>query len=225
MVITSDDDPSTWDYSVLQVLELGSHPFLIDQPKFCMTFSKCARKGKDLELSGSAPFLGLVFPLLKALFHFSKVETPPETAWYFDAHLAIGLAVVDAPMIGVHVTEAGNEIELLPWVRVIRHQSSESSDWLHKINANAIDVVHSDYLAQYIKEKLMPFAEEFSKLALKHQHVLAEGKGFVTGMGQNGWTNIEPRLQRAKLKNKAKRYRAIGTNIMRLLKGKKGNHR
>lgn len=127
-------------------------------------------------------------------------------------------------MVGVHVTEAGNELELLPWVRVVRHQSAESSDWSHRISSNAIDVVHSDYLDQYIKEKLMPFTKEFSKLALKHQHVLAEGRGFVTGMGQNGWTKIETRLQRAKLKETAKRYKAIGNNIWKFLKGKKQNH-
>jgi len=224
VVITSDDDPSSWNYSALQALGLHLHPFLSEQPKFCMTFSKCARKGKNIELSGSAPFQGLVFPLLKAVSHFKEVEKPPETAWYFDAHLALGLAVLDAPMVGVRVTEDGNELELIPWARVVRHQSTESSAWSQRASSNAIDVVHADYLAQYIQGKLMPFAEEFSKLALKHQHVLAEGRGFVSGMGQESRTNIEPRLQKAKFKDTAKRYKAIGNNIMKFLKGKKANH-
>ncbi|MFH1702123.1 MAG: hypothetical protein ABIB41_01660 [Nitrospirota bacterium] len=222
IVITSDDDPSSWHFSVLDTLEMHKHSFLREAPEFCHTFSKCVRKGKDIELSGSQPYQGLVFPIVKAISHFKSLERPPATAMYFDCHLIIGLGVLDSPMVGVYVSKGGNSIVLLPWVRVLRHQPPLKEDEMqHRMNTFAIDVIHKDFLNIYIHSHLMPFAAEFSRLALKHQNVLASNKGFVSGMGKNPWKNIENRIEASRIQHKAKRIKATGRKLSTLISGKK----
>jgi len=223
--ITSDDDPSSWCFSILDTLEINKHSFLREDPEYCSTFSGCVRKGKDLELSGDKSYHGLVFPIMKAVSHFKKLETPPDTAIYFDCHLTIGLGVLDVPMVSVRVKENENSIELIPWIRVLRHQAPLEKDSIrHRMNVFGIDVIHKDFLTAYIDNHLMPFANEFSRLALKHQDVLANAKGFVSGMGKNSWTEIENRLEPARIKHKAKRIRATGKRLSDLLTGRKNNN-
>lgn len=222
--LTSDDDPSTWSFRVLHVLGLESHPFLRNAPEFCTTFSKCVRKGKNIALSGSESYNGLVFPILKSLSHFRLVEQPPKTAIYFDCHLVIGLGVLDSPMVGVRIKDNGNEMELLPWVRVVRHQSGDEEDHYHRINIYALDIVHKDFLETYLEKHVLPFANVFSQFALKHQHVLAESRGFVSGLGKDSWHNIEDRLDKFGGEAKTKRYKAIGKKIFSLVWGRKNDH-
>jgi len=220
IVLTSDDDPSSWSYCPLHVLGLDRHPFLIESVPFCMTFSKCVRKGSDLVLSGSDPYQSLVFPILKAACHFDKVQKPPSTAYYFDCEIVIGLGVLDAPMVGVRLTDSGTKAELLPWVRVVRHQPCDGHNKYDSSQVFGIDVVHKDYLSTYVDQHVMPFADEFSRLVLKHPDVLADARGFASGMGANSWTDIEPRLQRATLRIRRKRWKATLKNILTLLRKK-----
>jgi len=209
IVLTSDDDPSSWIYRSLHVLELDRHPFLMESVPFCMTFSKCVRKGSDLVLSGSDPYQSLIFPILKAVSHFDKVQSPPSTAYYFDCHMVIGLGILDAPMVGVRLTNRGTETEILPWVRVVRHQPCPDDNKVERSQVLGIDIVHKDFLATYVDNHARPFAEEFSRLALKHAHVLADARGFVPSMGKNSWTDIEGRLQPASFGTGGKRVRAV----------------
>jgi hypothetical protein len=218
VVLTSDDDPSSWSHRPLEVLGLSRHPFLVDSVPFCMTFSKCVRKGSDLVLSGSDPYQSLVFPILKATGHFDKIQTPPSTAHYFDCEMVIGLGVLDAPMVGVRLTDTGAKAELLPWVRVVRHQPCDGDHKYDKSQVFGIDIVHKDYLEMYRDQHLMPFAAEFSHLVLKHPDVLAEARGFAKGLGENSWTDIEPRLQPATLQTGRKRCLATLKNIFSCLR-------
>ncbi|WP_121810227.1 hypothetical protein [Mucilaginibacter kameinonensis] len=192
--VVSDYDPSSWHFSVIHALQLQEQEFLNGDVPTCFTFSKCVRKGPDVILSGTDGYNNLVLPLLKALKHFDASEVPPKTAHYFDAHLCLAIGVLDAPMIGVTVTETGHISKLLPCVRVYRHDSIEHKDWSQRSKLSAIDLVHKDYFDQYMEEKVIPFAKRYSELVLKHGTVLAEGKAFVKGMGDNSWTDIEPRL-------------------------------
>jgi hypothetical protein len=218
IVVTSDDDPSTWNYRPLDVLGLDKHPFLTETVPFCTTFSKCVRKGKELTLSGSEPYQSLMFPIIKAACHFNDVQRPPSRAYWFDCGLIVGLAVLDAPMVGVHVTDSGNEMKLLPRVRVVRHQPLDHEhkvekprwcNWTEKGQTFGIDVVHKDYLETYVRQHALPFAEEFAKRALKHAEVLADSRGFVPGMGANAWREIESCLQPSNFRATRKRIRAI----------------
>ena len=112
IAITSDDDPSTWNFDPISVFDLNRHPFLTEETPICMTFSKCVRKGSDLVLSGSDAYQNLVFPLTKAALHLRDRQTPPKTAYYFDCDLIIPLAVIDAPMVGVSLEKNGTNITL-----------------------------------------------------------------------------------------------------------------
>jgi hypothetical protein len=60
IAIKTDDDRSTYNVGIAGALDLQFRPFLVEDPEFCASFSKCVRKGKALELSGSDPFLNLV---------------------------------------------------------------------------------------------------------------------------------------------------------------------
>jgi hypothetical protein len=194
ITITTDDDKSTWNFSILHVLGLERHEF-IQNPEYCTTFSKCVRKGSEIELSGSESFYGLVLPILKSLYHFQEAETPPDTARYFDAHLAIGVGVVDAPMIGVRASQTSNELSLIPWVRVLRHEYLKDAERWDRSKLFALDMIHEDFLETYIEKHVLPFAERFAELALKHQKILATGKAFAQGMGKDSWKDIESRIK------------------------------
>jgi hypothetical protein len=110
---TSDDDASTWTNSVIHSLDLQEDSFQT-KPVFSVTFSKCVRKGSDLDLSGADAYNGVVLPLIKAMEHFGKAEAPPMTAWYFDAHLTIALGVLDAPMVLTSVSGGQTTTMLTP---------------------------------------------------------------------------------------------------------------
>jgi len=159
--------------------------------------------------------------LVKALEHFGRVETPPGTAVYFDLHFAIALAVVDAPMVGVRPGPHGHESELIPWVRIPRHRGLEARSHEHSRNIYAIDIVHFDFLDQYIERHLLPFADEFSTRALKHSAELADGAGFVSGMGTNWYRDLEPRVVPKGSKEAVKRVARAAKMISRRLAGKK----
>jgi len=221
VVITSDDDPSSWTVTVTHALDLHRDPFLA-APNFCHTLSKCVRKGTDLELSGSEAYNGLVIPLVKALQHFVHAQAPVETAWYFDCHLTLGLAVVDAPMIGVAIEAGEPVLSALPWVRVLRHEYLEEAERPERDRVWVLEVVHKDYLRAYLKDHLLPFAARFAERAIRHTTELATGVAFVPRMGVDGWEPVETRMEPRSVVSRTARTSAIGRNILRLLFGHKG---
>jgi hypothetical protein len=176
-------------------LGLESHSFMFEYPEFCSSFSKCVRKGSELELSGSDPFLSLISPLIKSSQHFEKAVAPPKTAVYFDLYLTLAVGVIDAPMIGVRVKEGANELVPLPWVRTVRHEYSDEDQRWEKGRAFAVDVVHKDFLGDYIEKCVEPLAAQFSDLAIKHADALASGKAFVSGMSKKPFRDLEKRLK------------------------------
>jgi hypothetical protein len=216
IVITSDDDPSSWHYGVLQALGLVTDPFQLS-PSFCHIFSKCVRKGSELELSGSEAYNGVVLPLIKALQHFAIAEKPVQTALYFDAHLTVAVGVLDAPMVGVKMAGGVTELVLLPWVRILRHEYLSDADHWHRSKLWVVDVVHKEYFSEYIEKHLVPFVQRFAQLAIKHQHVIATGKGFASGMGRESWSNIEGRIQPMPLGTSIRRTRLVIGNILALI--------
>jgi len=222
--ITTDDNASSYEFSLLDALGLNSHPFLIKEPQYCMSFTKCVRKGSNLELSGSESYHGIIMPILKAMNHYQKIEEPGMTAFYFDIHIIIGIGVLDAPMIGVEKSKKSQNLMLTPWIRAVRHKTDKIPDWRHRTRLFAIDIIHKDFLQPYLDNHILPFAEDFSKLSLKHQHVLASGKAFVKGMGKDPWRNIEKRLEPRKISARINRSRLIGKNIFRFLTGRKSKN-
>jgi len=212
LVLKTDDDASSFELNILHALGLDSHPFIAEEPEYCMSFTKCMRKGSDVELSGSESFHGLALPILKAMHGFHIAESPSKTALYFDCHLAIGIGIIGAPMVGVRVSEQSHDLTLLPWVRVVRHETDEISDWGHWTRLFAIDIIHKDFLQDYLDKHVLSFAQKFSKLTLKHQQVLASGEAFAKGIGKDGLHNIEHRLEPRKVSAKVSRSKTIGKN-------------
>jgi hypothetical protein len=202
ITISTDDDPSTWTLPIIHVLGLEEDGFLVDSAPNSMTFSKCTRSGKEIVLSGTESYQGLVLPLIKSLQHFDKAETPVKTAYYFDAHLVFLVGIIDGPMIGVTVGETSHKSEFLPWIRAFRHESYEHNDWSERRKLFAIDLIHKDYFDTFINEHLLPFANKYAKLIIKHGDKIADGKAFAKGMGKDSWTNIELRLEEHSLTKK-----------------------
>jgi hypothetical protein len=219
ITITSDDDPSIWSFQVLHVLGLDSHEFL-SSPPYSSTFSKCVRKGSELELSGAESYNGLILPILKSVLHFQAAEVPPKTAIYFDAHLVIGVGVLDAPMIGVTIENDTISLKPIQWVRVTRHESLEGEHRSERTKLRAIDIVHKDFLNAYLTQHVAKFADDFAKLALKHQVVIADCEAFVSGMGQDSWHKIESRLKKKNLSANMSRIKSVGRNVIKLFKKK-----
>jgi len=58
-----------------------------------------------------------------------------------------------------------------------------------------VDIVHKDFLQTYVQNHVLPFAAEFSGLAIKHDKVLATGKAFVSGMNEKPYIELEKRLK------------------------------
>ncbi len=212
--LVTDDDLSTWTLPILDTLGLNHHKFLTDVP-ISSTFSKCVRRsGGGLELSGEESYNGIVLPLIKAAAHFEQAESPRETFLYFDAHLAVPVAVLNAPMVLVETKNSQPTARLTPWVRVARHEyDGDTEDW-NKDRLWAIDVVHEDFLSDYIELHLRPFADEFSRLALLHSEELAAGEGFVSALGKSPFRDIENRLTPRPITHKATRGAGIAWRVL-----------
>ncbi len=174
-----------------------------------------------MELSGSQAYNNLILPAIKALLHFQIAEEPPRTAAYFDAHLALGIGVLDAPMVGVRVLDQSNELVSLPWVRVVRHEYFENLERWKRSKLLVVDIIHKDFFQRYLEEQVLPFAEEFAALAIKHQQELATGTAFATGMERNSWHHVEPRLRPRNLKATFTRAQILIQNILRLITTRK----
>jgi len=209
ITITTDDDRSSWRYTVIHALDLDDDHFQSDPP-FCYNLSKCVRKGQGaLELSGTDAYNSVVLPLVKALQHFKQVRTPPNTAYYFDAHLAVILAVLDAPMVGVTIDSGRAILTASPWMRVLRHEHFDSRERVESEKLWVLDVVHKDFLADYINVHLLPFAERFAERVLRHPVELATSEAFVSRMGAQGWHTIENRMTAVKPKARVDRAKSI----------------
>ena len=219
ILFTSDDDPSSWEYHVAHALDLDEDSFQTS-PRFCHTLSKCVRKGADVELSGSDAYNGLVLPLVKAVQHFVRSQAPVDTAGYFDCHLTLAVAVLDAPMISVNVGSDGPVLTAIPWMRALRHEYEEDADHLDREQLRVIDVVHKDFLQTYLDKHLIPFANRFAERVLRHTTELATGVAFVPRMGADGWDRIENRMRPRSAASHLSRTAAIGRNVLRLLQGK-----
>ncbi|CAM5540290.1 hypothetical protein [Streptomyces abikoensis] len=178
--LTTDDSKSKWLYEPTQAL-LGGEEFLTMEGFSIL--SKCARKGKSLELTGTEAYNGIVMPLTSAALHFLDASEPGEAAHWYDAHLVCAIAVVDAPMAVAHTGNGRTYLEMRPWCRIFRHEPAPRGTFMgHRGRHLSIDVVHKDHFEAYLHHHLLPFWEVFADRALQHHEVLATKKGFVSGL-------------------------------------------
>jgi hypothetical protein len=171
--------------------DLEQHPFFADAT-LCTTLSKAARKGgSELELSGSEPYNATVLPLCKALLDF-RVPVD-QRAPVFDLFLVLGVVVLRAPMIAV---DAAGQLTATPWLRLVRQHATETPNQREQRRL-AVDFVHASYLDTYLTRYVLPFAEAFSALSLKHHALVSTGNGYFAG-SKNETTSIEARIRAAK---------------------------
>jgi len=194
LTLYTDDALSTHTVPVLTALGLTDNPYLI-RPPVSATFAKCNRKGSELELSGDEAYNNVVLPLVKSVAHLEKVSKPKESHLFFDARLTIPLAVVDAPIVLVTSDNGVRAPRLTPWVRLSRHEYDASISEHREARIWALDVVHVDYLTEYVTTHLMPFAELFAQRAKSHHRELADGEGFAAGLEHDSFNKIENRLR------------------------------
>ncbi len=204
--ITTDDSRSRWSLQIGHALDLPSEPFISKCQHNSSVFSKCTRAGKNLELSGAEPFNSIIFPMCKALDYIRKRDTPTQRFPYSDLALCLGIAALDAPMIGITLESSGTQIKPIDWIRVWRQQKSEEVYPGHGPFARrdlifGIDFVHVSFFREYIDSHLLPFAQVFGERVLKHQQELLSGKGFARGMDYDDFKNIERRLKPSKRQN------------------------
>ncbi|HYT44268.1 MAG TPA: hypothetical protein VEP90_18205, partial [Methylomirabilota bacterium] len=193
--IISDANKTTYEFSILNALSLRQDDFFIKHPTFSNKFSKCERRsGGDLSLSGQETFHGIIYPLLKAMHHLKRA-VKPINASFFACHFILAMAVLDAPMVGVVVTRDSHKPVLLPWVRVIKHETDAAPNFQHMNNVFAFDIVHKDFLAAYIHKHVLPFSGRFAELVLKHQKVLANGTAYISDMRSINSDTLEKYLQ------------------------------
>lgn len=193
--IKTNDTRNTHTASLQHALGLDEHAFVTSHPAQAALFSKCARAGKKVVLSGDEPFNSLSLPLVKALHHFGELEKPSPSHRHYDCHLALAIAVVKAPMVTVKTTESGEELNLAPWVRVNRHVGEKDTSHEHRNEIVSYDVVHIDFLEQYIDEHVLPFAEFFTSSVVKLREVLASGKGYADNYNARPWVDTHNRLR------------------------------
>jgi hypothetical protein len=217
VTVQTDDDLSTSIFSIMQALGLAEHQFVAEPARAALVFSKAARRNKDVVLSGTDPYQGLVLPLTKALRDYVPRVAPPKTAVYFDLVLPIALAVIDGPMVLATVSQGGVSYELNPWVRVYRHGvEPEAGHKFEREKLYAIDCVHRSWLKTYLDNHLQPFADEFGKLALRHAEEIATGTGFIAGMNRDSYTDLEKRLRPRRLSDTGRRPATFARNLRSL---------
>jgi hypothetical protein len=179
---------------VAESFQLGKHPFFASLSPTCSSFSKAARSGKRLKLTGTDPFNRIVMPLVSAFEHASAYYRPTQTHDFYFANLTLCICVLDAPLV---IAEGGPEhtkLTLAPWVRVIRQEVTlPTPGWFRRERYYGIDVVHRDFLEIFLKEHIAGLAGEFAKRALSLENVLHSGKGSLSKEGDWDWTDLVPK--------------------------------
>lgn len=172
---------------------LGLHdfPFVSDGPTACSAFTRAERKGKDLDLSGSVPFNQVVLPLIGALKHYLDLQKTIGAQPKVPACLALPVCVLDAPMVVAEGAPDAPRLTMCPWVRVVRQEAIKEKTqgfWRHYV----IDIVHRGYLPAFVREHLLPFAEQFADRAASVDGLLADGNARVPDFQKWKFADLKP---------------------------------
>jgi hypothetical protein len=175
--------------SPAEALGLDGEAFVWTGPPECTTMSRAVARGKKVALSGAEPFRALVLPLVKAMRYaqgFYKRDSLPS----FPIGL-LAVAVVDAPMILVEEPDSADDPVLVPWVRLVRREPNPDQSSRARTRFYAIDVVHADFLSDFIAEHVMPFIGTFRERVISHKSVL-NGRGKIDSFSDFEWSRIQP---------------------------------
>lgn len=156
------------------------------EPPTAISMSKAHRKGKALELSGEESFRSLALPIIKALNHYLRIVEPNQPRrLYFDVRAVFPLAVLKAPMIGVRMENDSIKMQALPWVRLVRVEPDETRNGQGFSHPTSFDVVHLDYLTEYLQMALDAAFEIASRASL-HAIPIITGSALIGVDESNG---------------------------------------
>ena len=95
-------------------------------------------------------------------------------------------------LIDTQSCELIEESRLRTTVRVVRHETRQLEGSARgEDKLIAVDVIHKDFLARYLDDHLLPFAESFSYTVEDHQESKRSGKG----RGVGGAPRLAPRVK------------------------------
>ena len=175
---------------VAELLRLADFEFVSHGPPVCSSFAKTERKGKEFDLSGSVLFNQVILPLVSALQHFIEQHKSVGSGSAVSACLALPICVLDGPMVSVQGGPEAPRLAMCPWVRVVRQEAVQERHWM-SWRYYVVDFVHRAYLAAFIKDHLLPFADQFAERALSQEQILLAGKASVPAL--DTWTFQELR--------------------------------
>jgi hypothetical protein len=133
-------------------------------------------KGK-LGTSGADVYNSIVLPLAKAGLHYAQIKEPAAQHTFFRAYAVFIVAVIDGPI--VYSPLDGSDLLLAPWIRLSKHELSESPIPAYRDSLLTIDFVHADYFERYLTEYIIPFADQFAVRIKRQAKVLATGEGVL----------------------------------------------
>lgn len=175
-----------------RALSLDMHPFVLNGPARCSAFSRVTPSGSKVELNGTEIFNGLVLPLVKAFDHAATLFKAREKPDKLYPRLVMPIGVLDAPMILVESPQKASDPVLVPWIRIVRQESVKDPNSWQRFRFYGIDIVHIDYLENYLADHLIPFAKEYGERAVQMAEILLRG-GEIMDLNDWNWDQIQIR--------------------------------
>ncbi|MEV0360636.1 hypothetical protein AB0H71_31725 [Nocardia sp. NPDC050697] len=151
--------------------------------------SKIKRSPKP-EVTGEEAHRSLTLPLMKAADHLDSLAMKDHNT-RGPVSIIICLVVVRAPMVGVWVKNGEPQLSSMPWYRVLHHQPFGAIDKFgQKIRTRYYDVVHEEYLDQYISIMMHALNSLADRIHI-HDNELRTGIG-MGGDGEKPWETLRP---------------------------------
>ena len=119
-------------------------------------------------------------------------------------------------MVTITVTETDNKLGYAPWVRIMRHRVADDGHLLSD-RFFFCDAVHKDFLAEYLEEHLLPFAEFFSQRVYAHEDEVTSGKAFASGLAHDSFDDLESRIRPRGFSMEVARYKLIAKRLFRFV--------
>lgn len=161
---------------IYDYLSMGIHPFFT-MPPVAANFSRAEWKSGDIVINEDTFFNDVVMPLVKAsTFYQGKhrarpwTDADPQGTKRGNIELIFPLAVLHAPMFLASVDSEEPQVDPVTWVRVVRHETSTERPAPNLLHA--LDVVHADFLDEYIAEHLEPYVAEIAARAHQTENAL-----------------------------------------------------
>jgi hypothetical protein len=169
--------------TIAESLGAHRHPFVTDPP-VAASLSRATGDGTKVKLSGEEPYRSLLLPLVKAMSRYRRQwrgDAPDgwDQRHRYDLRAPLAVSVVDAPMIFVGRPSQDPAMRSIQWVRLLVREpvswTKSNSGMVFQRGGGVVfvDVVHCNFLAEFLDEVLLPFGEMlFTRLGTIPDQVL-----------------------------------------------------